>query len=135
MYKRKLILASCIIVLATSCTNDSEDDLIAIQEQVVEEDQDGQEGEDLPPSTAITYDNTIAGIVNSSCLGCHSNPPRNGAPFPLVNFSQVRSRANGILSAISRQSGTPGAMPPSGRLPQNTIDTFEEWVNGGTPEN
>ncbi len=132
MYKRKLMLISCILALVTSCTNDSEDDLIAIEEQAAD---DGQDGEDTPSGTAVTYDNTIAGIVNASCLGCHSDPPRNGAPFPLVNFSQVRARANGILSAISRQSGTPGAMPPSGRLPQNTIDTFEAWITAGTPEN
>jgi len=128
MYKLKFIIAGCILVLATSCANDSEDDLISIVEDQVG---GGEEGEGNPPSTAITYANTIEG----SCVECHANPPRNGAPFALVNFSQVSARAGGILNAISRQSGTPGAMPPSGRLPQNTIDTFEQWIEDGTLEN
>ena len=104
MYKQKLILVGCLLALATSCTNDREDELIAIQEPVAEEGEGCQGGDGAPSGAAVTYNNTIAGIMNSSCLACHSSPPRNGAPFPLVNFAQVSGRAPGILTAISRQS-------------------------------
>lgn len=103
------------------CTNDNMDDLI--------EEQDS--------SKSITYENTIESIINNNCVGCHSNPPQNGAPFPLINFEQVFLRANNgqLLRAISRQTGEPRAMPPSGRLPQPTIDQVEQWIENGLKEN
>ena len=124
----RVFVLGCSLIMLTSCAYDSEDDLIAVEENSEEEQQE-------TPEEGITYDNTIKAIVDSSCISCHSSPPRNGAPFALVNFSQVSGRANGILNAISRQSGSPGAMPPAGRLPQNTIDQFDEWIENGTPEN
>jgi hypothetical protein len=128
MNRLKLFILGCCLAVLTSCAYDSEDDLIAIQENTEEEQEDS-------PEAGITYDNTIKAIVDSSCISCHSSPSRNGAPFALVNFSQVSGRANGVLNAISRQSGSPGAMPPAGRLPQNTINQFDEWIENGTPEN
>ncbi len=119
------------MTLLVSCTYDSEADLIAV-EDVSNDEGDGDEN---PTGSNITYVNTIKAIVDSNCISCHANPPRNGAPFSLVTFSQVSARANGILNAISRQSGAAAAMPPSGRLPQSTIDAFEEWITNETPEN
>ncbi|WP_343488330.1 hypothetical protein [Allomuricauda sp. d1] len=131
MNKTKILLIGCFLALLTSCTYDSENDLIAPDGTDNEDDGSGED----PTDSAITYDDTIKAIVDSNCISCHSSPPRNGAPFALVNFSQVSARANGILSAISRQSGAAGAMPPAGRLPQSTIDAFDEWIEKGTPEN
>ena len=116
------------LILLGSCTYDSEDDLVSTE--IIGEDDPNQELD----ADAITYDNTIRAIVDSNCISCHSSPPRNGAPFGLVNFSQVSSRANGIFNAISRQAGAAGAMPPAGRLPQNTINQFDEWIENDTPE-
>lgn len=117
------------MIMLTSCTYDSEDDLIATENNGNENNGEGD------PEANITYQGTIKEIVDSSCISCHSDPPRNGAPFALVNFSQVKARAGLILNAISRQSGTAGAMPPAGRLPQSTIDAFDEWIENGTPNN
>ncbi|MEO0572339.1 MAG: hypothetical protein AAF039_11595 [Bacteroidota bacterium] len=128
MRKLKIFTISCCLVLLHACAYDSEDDLIAIDENDVE-------GETENPNvSSVTYANTIKAIVDSSCISCHSSPPRNGAPFALVNFTQVSGRANGILTAISRQSGAPGAMPPAGRLPQNSINQIQEWIDNETPE-
>lgn len=118
------------MILITSCTYDSEDDLIA--NEIANEDDSNQEADDL---NAITYDNTIKAIVDSNCISCHSSPPRNGAPFALVNFTQVSGRSGLVLNAISRQAGAAGAMPPAGRLPQNAINQVDEWIENGTPEN
>ena len=128
MKTTKILLISCCIALLSSCSYDSEDDLVATETI-------GEEDDETPSATLVTYNNTIKAIVDSSCISCHSSPPRNGAPFALVNFSQVSGRANGILNAISRQSGAAGAMPPVGRLPQTTIDAFDKWIENGTPEN
>lgn len=131
MKKTKIFVIGCCLALLTSCTYDSEEDLIA-PDNIGNED-DGSD--DDPTASSITYENTIKAIVDSNCISCHANPPRNGAPFALVNFSQVSGRANLILSAISRQSGAAGAMPPAGRLPQSAINDFDEWIENGTPEN
>lgn len=110
-----------VILLVLSCSNDSEGDLIDINN----------------PPQSISYNGTVKAIIDSNCLACHSNPTTNGAPFPLVTYDQVLVRAqNGqLLRSISRQTGEAVAMPPSGRLPQNTINTIEQWINQGAPEN
>ena len=129
MRNLKFLAISCFLVLLHSCASDSEDDLIAVEENEEEVDTES------PNGSGITYANTIKGIMDSSCVSCHSSPPRNGAPFALVSFAQVSGRANGILNAMARESGSPGAMPPAGRLPQNTINQIQEWIDNGTPEN
>ena len=130
MRNLKIIAISCCLALLHSCAYDSEDDLIATQENEEEE-----VDTENPNESGITYANTIKAIMDSNCVSCHSSPPRNGAPFALVNFGQVSGRANGILNAMARESGSPGAMPPAGRLPQNTINQIQEWIDNGTPEN
>ncbi len=112
------------ILLLIGCSNDSESDLIeSIEEETGEE-------------TIVSYNATIRTIINNNCTGCHSDPTQNGAPFPLTNYSQVLTRAeNGqLLRSISRQTGEARAMPPSGRLAQNTIDIIERWIQEGAIE-
>ncbi|MFS4446892.1 hypothetical protein [Maribacter sp. 2307UL18-2] len=124
MISRKIgiVLLALASISITSCSNDSESDLLDLP--------DGNpDNGDL-----VTYSNDVKSIIDSNCLGCHSSPTRNGAPFALINFSQVSSRANSILTAMSRANGTPAAMPPSGKLPQATIDIIDQWIKDGTQE-
>lgn len=127
MKTTKLIILSLLTLCIYSCSNDSESDLIPVV--------NNPGGTDNPNETSINYTDNILTVMQSSCVSCHSSPPTNGAPFSLVNFNQVEQRANSILNSISKQNGTPGAMPPSGRLPQSTINLFEEWINDGKLEN
>ena len=127
MKTNKLITLLLIAFSICGCSYDSESDLIDTPDE-----QEQQQEED--PNILITYDDDIRPIMQGSCVSCHGNPPTNGAPFSLVNFSQVSQRANLILSAMDRQSGSPGAMPPSGRLPQATINLVRQWIEDGTPE-
>lgn len=118
--KRTIIaFAALASISLVGCSNDSEDDLLEIPDN---------EGE------LVTYTGNVKAIIDGSCLGCHSNPPQNGAPFALTNFSQVSSRASSILTAMSRANGSPAAMPPSGKLPQSTIDVISQWIADGTKE-
>ena len=105
------------IVLA--CTNVSESDLTNEE-----------------PIGIITYNSNIKSLIDSNCLSCHSDPTRNGAPFSLTNFEQVSVRAeNGsLLRALNKQTGEAVAMPPSGRLPQATIDLIAQWIEDGQLE-
>jgi len=115
----KTIFAVSMLLLI-GCSNDSESDLI----------------ESIDEETLVSYNATIRTVINNNCVGCHSDPTQNGAPFPLTNYDQVLVRAeNGqLLRAISRQTGEARAMPPSGRLPQATIDLIDRWIQEGAIE-
>ncbi|MDT7828639.1 hypothetical protein RQM65_08180 [Pricia sp. S334] len=114
--KKAIPLVILIGVLFVSCSNDSESDLM-----------------DPDPDGPISYEANIKQIIGNNCLGCHSAPPVNGAPFALTTYDQVRnSTENGnLLAAIKRQTGESAAMPPAGRLPQSTIDLIEQWADEG----
>ncbi len=119
--KKSLMFFSAIVALAitTSCSNESEDDLT----------------DDGPGNGEVTYVGNIRAVINGNCLNCHGSPTANGAPFSLTTFNDVSSRAGSIINAISKEAGETGAMPPSGRLPQSTIDLFQQWIDDKTPEN
>jgi len=105
-----------------SCTNTSEEDLIDV----------------IVPPVLVTYNTDIKVIMDNNCLGCHSNPPVNGANVPLVNFDGVKSAVenNNLISRISGQIGDGGFMPLGGpRLPQNLIDLVVQWEEDGLLEN
>ena len=124
-----LVFFICLL-LVLGCTNDSESDLLMTDDQ---ETTDPIDDDDSTEAT-VTFTEDIQPIITQNCLGCHSNPPRNGAPFALVTYDQVSSRSNSVLNAVSRQTGQPGAMPPSGRIPQAAIDLIEQWIDEGLAE-
>lgn len=113
------------LICFLGCSYDSEDDLLGNPSEDI--------GDEIPE--LVTYDENIATIMQSSCIGCHDNPPTNGAPFGLANYDQVTLRAGAILNRMSLSNGSPGAMPPSGRLPQATIDLIDQWIQDGLLEN
>ncbi len=130
MKTRNLIILMLLALTIYNCSYDSESDLIAVTD-----DDEQNDNPDNGPDNGVNYTNDIKPIMQSSCVGCHASPPVNGAPFSLVNFDQVSQRSGGILNAMSRQNGAAGIMPPSGRLPQATIDLVQQWIDNGKPEN
>jgi hypothetical protein len=130
MKTRKLIFLGLLTLSVSiySCSNDSEDDFVPAITQSGDPD-------DPDNPTTTNYTDNVRPVMQSSCVGCHSSPPVNGAPFALVNYTQVNQRASSILSRMSLQSGAGGAMPPSGRLPQTTIDVIQQWITDGQLEN
>lgn len=114
--RKKILLLSFLGLLFGSCTNDSESDL---------------REPDSP--TVVSYEANIKQIMGNNCVGCHNDPPVNGAPFALDTYDRVRDRTeNGNLIAVmKRQTGESAAMPPTGRLPQATIDLIEQWADEG----
>jgi len=103
-----------LITLIASCSSDSTEDIIEDPKEPVGE---------------ITYKSHIKSIVDSKCVGCHASPPKNGAPSSFINFTQVEGKSSGILKRMDE-----GTMPPSGRLPQESIDLVKEWINQGKKE-
>lgn len=125
MTNKPWFLILIMLAALTGCTNDSESDLL----EIANPDPD-------PEPVALTYNGRIKAIIDRQCVGCHADPPRNGAPFPLANYDQVSVRVdNGsLLEAIVKLTGESGAMPPSGRMPQNTIDLIDQWIDEGALE-
>nr|WP_299068619.1 hypothetical protein [uncultured Allomuricauda sp.] len=115
------LMSFILIMLIAACSSESTEDLIPPDETG-----DGDDGDN---TTEVTYTADIAPLLSSNCLGCHSNPPQNGAPMALTTFSAVQSRASGIFNRTNN-----GTMPPSGKLPQANIDLIQAWINAGTPE-
>lgn len=120
MMKKIYYLIALITLTTYSCSTNSPDDLLEPAE-VIE---------------LVTYNDNIKSIIDANCIVCHSDPPVNGAPMPLVSFDNVRSSAqNNLLARISLQTGEAGAMPLGGvRLPQQSIDLVAQWISDGLLE-
>ena len=120
----KPLLIVTIVACLIACENNSPDDFE--REEVVVS----------PPSpeidsTTVTYTNTVSTIMTNHCLQCHSNPTRNGAPFSLTTFQEVRSRAAAVNTAMNDVNDP---MPPSGRIAASQREQIQEWIDNGLPE-
>ena len=93
--------------------------------------------ENIPEEENVTFED-VRFVFDNVCQACHSSPPQNGAPMPLVSYDNVRNAVldRGLLDRISREEGQPGLMPLGGpRLPQETIDLMMQWNEDGLLEN
>lgn len=118
--KTKLYLCLTLLTVLSSCSENSTDDLV-----------------DVTQPATVTYSNSIKAIIDNNCISCHNSPPIAGAPMPLLTYENVKDaiQNRGLLDRISRTQGAPGMMPFGGtRLPQTTIDLFEQWQNQGLAE-
>jgi len=48
--------------------------------------------------------------------------------FDLASYSDVRANADRILAKVAD-----GSMPCDGRWPEQDVELFRSWVNGGCP--
>lgn len=103
------------LLFFVSCVSDSEEDLIPIGSN---------------PDGRVTFQVDIRPIFQNACNECHSDPPRNGAPQPLVTLEQIRSNVEN-RNLLGRINSLSAPMPPSGLLPENTRQLIQEWVDGG----
>jgi hypothetical protein len=118
--KNKEYLIYLLFLFITSCSSNSEDDLIN------------------PIALNTTkYIQNVKPIIDNNCIICHGAAPSNGATTSLVTYAQVKEAVQnrGLLDRISRPQGTPGMMPNQGaRLPQTTIDLIIDWNVDGLLE-
>lgn len=98
--------------------------------------------DDLEPIELVTEEvvtfQEVRFVFDNICQQCHSNPPQNGAPMPLVTYENVKNavESRGLLDRISRPEGASGLMPLGGpRLPQETIDLIVQWKEDGLLQN
>ncbi len=119
MKKKHIYPIYTILIVLFGCTNASENDLIDQTE--------------LPELVTFL---DVQPIINNNCVVCHTNPPENGAPMPLLNYENVKDAVQnrGLLDRISSEDL--GFLMPFGgpRLPQNLIDTIIQWEEDGLLE-
>jgi Tfp pilus assembly protein PilF len=89
------------------------------------------------PSPTFTKD--VAPIIFANCSSCHR--PGGTAPFSLLNYADVKTRARLIASATARRFMPPWKPEPDAgqfvgvrRLSDAQIATIQQWVDQGTPE-
>nr|WP_294936642.1 hypothetical protein [uncultured Flavobacterium sp.] len=103
----------------SGCTSDSESDLV-----------------NYTPVNTVTYNGTVKAIITENCIMCHTQPPQNGAPMPLLTYENVKNAVltRGLVDRIS--SFDPAFMMPFGgtRLPQAKIDQIKSWRDANFPE-
>jgi mono/diheme cytochrome c family protein len=88
---------------------------------------------------AITFNNQVVRILQQHCQTCHR--PGNIAPFPLLTFTDVRTRATQIRRAVEAREMPPwkpvnpaGTFEGERLLSTDEIDTILKWVDSGAPE-
>jgi Tetratricopeptide repeat len=93
-----------------------------------------------PPAFAgqqYSYTRDVAPIVRAHCASCHR--PGGAAPFSLLTFDDVRSRARLIADVTSKRAMPPWKPTAGGpfvgdrSLPAEHIETLARWAAAGAP--
>jgi tetratricopeptide (TPR) repeat protein len=87
----------------------------------------------------VTFSEDIAPIIHARCATCHR--PGDAAPFSLITYADVRSRA-GLIAQVTRARQMPPWKPEPGfgtfahsrRLTDTELALIEQWVQDGAPE-
>jgi len=89
--------------------------------------------------TAVTFTRDVAPIVFANCTSCH----RAGevAPFPLVDYQDVKKRAKQLLAVVESRRMPPwkpvegyGGFVGERRLKPADIDVLKKWTEQGCEE-
>lgn len=87
----------------------------------------------------LTYTKDIAPIINKNCAGCHR--PGEVAPFPLLNYADVKKRAKQIKDVTADRTMPPWKAEPgwgefldARTLSTEEIATIKKWTEDGALE-
>jgi tetratricopeptide (TPR) repeat protein/mono/diheme cytochrome c family protein len=93
----------------------------------------------MAPDSAPTFNEDVAPILFQHCATCHR--PGQGAPFSLVTYGDVKSRAEKIATVIESRRMPPWLPDPvepgfvgERRLGARQIEIIQSWVKAGAPE-
>lgn len=81
----------------------------------------------------VTYNQTIAPIIQSKCVSCHSGTTPNGN-LNLENHNQIVTAVNS-KNFYQRITSTSNPMPPSGLMDECSIKQIKKWIDLGMPNN
>ncbi len=93
----------------------------------------------LKPKGTLTFAKDIAPIVFQNCSDCHR--PGEVAPFPLLNYEDVRKKAKTIVKVVDKRFMPPWkaeaglqAYHDERRLSGDQIGMIKQWVEEGMKE-
>ncbi len=74
-------------------------------------------------------------VLQRICQQCHTQPPRNGAPFPLVTRSNIlRVGPDGEIRKLMIEQIEAGYMPLSPvKIDYDSRETLLSWLSAGAP--
>lgn len=112
-----LMIVACGILVTTSCQSNTYEEIAKVDEK---------------PS----YVKNLEPLLRSNCTGCHAKGSANEQEPYLTDYELAKSAtASGNLicrlEAGASCGGAQGVMPPSGKLPQATIDLVKLWKDQG----
>jgi hypothetical protein len=96
--------------------------------------------EELYPSdcdlTNVTYQATVAPILSSYCLGCHSTAANLGS-VRLEGYDAVKNYVNNgrLLGSIKHSPGFSPMPKDSPKIPSCAITQIERWIADGALNN
>jgi len=102
-----------------------------------------QRSTDAPPTRQVsarvpTFSADIAPLIDAHCASCHR--PGQGAPFSLLAYDDVKSRASAIVEVTLARRMPPwlpdASSPPfegERRLKEDEIEVLQRWADNGTP--
>lgn len=122
------VVVSCFAIVV-SCTYNKKELPEPIEDPVVT-----PSPTPTPGVPSITYTSHVKFMMDNNCVTCHSPGTIGQFPF-LTNYSEVKGQADAgrvLARAINGSGG--GPMPPSGLMPQATLDTLQMWLDQGALE-
>ncbi len=74
-------------------------------------------------------------VLETVCQQCHTSPPKNGAPFPLVTYSDIHSELDGQpIWFWMEKFVSAGDMPlPPVEITDQRRAILLEWLRAGAP--
>jgi len=84
----------------------------------------------ISSTTVVTYTNHVKEIMDNNCVSCHSPGVIGQLPF-LTNYLEVKLQSSTDRIPDRGLNALGGPMPPSGLMPQTTLDTLQLWIDQG----
>jgi hypothetical protein len=83
----------------------------------------------------VTYSSTLAPLIATYCIGCHSAAAPSGGVI-LETHADVVAQVNaGKIPGVIRREGLFTPMPPAMALSECNIRKFEIWIEAGMADN
>jgi len=121
---KKLLKLSAFIFVSTllfySCYNDTEENMYKFSKSTCD-------------TTNVTYTQTVAPILQTTCTSCHSNASPGGG-LSLQSYSDVASAVSS-KNLYARIISTSNPMPPSGLMNACSIKQIKKWIDLGALNN
>ena len=82
----------------------------------------------------VTYTNTIAPILQTYCLGCHSGPnPSYSINLSTYNGVVGVAESNRLMGALRQETGFFAMPKNASKLSDCQIAQFQKWINTNEP--